>query len=347
MVRDSMRSRRATPHKDTKSARGLYAIGVDVGGTKIASALMSSKGEIAFRIEEPTTKENTTDAVLSQIAKLIKKVMDRSKTSDLKIKGIGIACATLMEKYDDKIKWSSNIPQIQCSTLKSFLKKSLGTSLPIFAVHDHVTPVLGEQWVGAARGAKNAIYIILGTGVGSSILINEKPYDGVGLAGSIGWMLLGPNFMDKIYDEGCFESLCSGTGIARRTVEEIRRGSKTMLTDMVKNEIDAITSKLVFEAARKGDPLALKIVRETATCVGIIVSNLISTLAPEVVIIGGGVGQSADLLMNRIKEIVGLYSQPYLAKKVKDKKIRIVPSSLGPDASLYGAAKLVFIYAHC
>ncbi|GAI11001.1 unnamed protein product [marine sediment metagenome] len=90
----------------------------------------------------------------------------------------------------------------------------------------------------------------------------------------------------------------------------------------------------------------MKIVQETATYVGIVVSNLISTFAPEVVVIGGGVGQSADLLMDRIKEIVGLYSQPYLAKKVKDKKIGIVPSSLGPDASLYGAAKLVFIYAH-
>jgi len=119
-----------------------------------------------------------------------------------------------------------------------------------------------------------------------------------------------------------------------------------MLMDVVNNEIDAITSKLVFEVARNGDPLALKIVQETATYVGIVVSNLISTFAPEVVVIGGGVGQSADLLMDRIKEIVGLYSQPYLAKKVKDKKIRIVPSSLGPDASLYGTAKLVFIYAH-
>lgn len=341
-----MGSRRAAPHNNTKPASESYAIGVDVGGTKIASALMSSKGKIVFRVEEPTTKENTIGAVLSQIAKLIKKVMNQSRASGLKIKGIGIACATLVEKYDDKIAWSSNIPQIQGSTLKNFLQKNLGTSLPIFAVHDHVTPVLGEQWVGAARGAKNAIYIILGTGVGSSILIDEKPYDGVGLAGSIGWMLLGPNFMDKIYGEGCFESLCSGTGIARRTIEEIRKGFKTMLMDIVNNEIDAITSKLVFEVARKGDPLALKIVQETATYVGIVVSNLISTFAPEVVVIGGGVGQSADLLMDRIKEIVGLYSQPYLAKKVKDKKIRIVPSSLGPDASLYGAAKLVFIYAH-
>ncbi len=339
--------KRAALHKNTKPARESYAIGVDIGGTKIASALMSSNGKIIFRVEEPTTKKGTIDAMFSQIAKLTKKVMNQSKASGLKIKGIGIACATLVEKYDDKIAWAPNIPQIQGSTLKNFLQKNLGTSLPIFAVHDHVTPVLGEQWVGAARGAKNAIYIILGTGIGGSILVDEKPYDGVGkLAGSIGWMLLGPSFMDKIYGEGCFESLCSGTGIARRTVEEIRKGSKTILMDMVNNKIDAVTSKLVFEAARKSDPLALKIVRETATYMGIVVSNLISTLAPEVVIIGGGVGQSADLLMNRINEIVELYSQPYLVKKIKDKEIKIAPSSLGPNASLYGAAKLVFIYTH-
>ncbi|GAI20999.1 unnamed protein product, partial [marine sediment metagenome] len=91
-----MRSRRAAPHNNTKPASESYAIGVDVGGTKIASALMSLKGKIVFRVEEPTTKENTIGAVLSQIAKLIKKVMNQSRASGLKIKGIGIACATLV-----------------------------------------------------------------------------------------------------------------------------------------------------------------------------------------------------------------------------------------------------------
>ncbi|MFX1534405.1 MAG: ROK family protein [Promethearchaeota archaeon] len=329
-------------YKETKSES--YSIGVDVGGTKISSALVSSKGEIVFRVEEPTTQGDAI-VLMSQIAKLIQKGLDRSETGGLKIKGIGIACATLVEKYDDKVDWETNIPQIQGSMLKTWLQENLNVSLPIFAVHDHVTPILGEQWVGAARGAKNAIYIILGTGVGSSILIDGKPYDGVGgLAGSIGWILLGPNFMDKVYDEGCFESFCSGTGIARRTVEEIHKGSKTILMDMVNNDIDVITSELVFEATRKGDPLALKIVQKTAMYIGIVVSNLISTLAPEMVIIGGGVGQSTDLFIDRVMEIVNLYSQRYLAKKVMEGEIRILPSSLGGDASLYGAAKLVFMY---
>jgi glucokinase len=323
--------------------RESFALGVDVGGTKISSALMSSNGKIIFRVEEPTTKGNETD-LISQIAKFVRKGIDKSDTEGLVIEGIGIACATLVEEIDDKIEWASNIPQIQGSTLISSLRKDLGTSLPIFAVHDHVTPVLGEQWVGAAQGANNAIYIILGTGIGSSILIDSKQYDGVGgLGGSIGWMLLGPSFMNRNYDEGCFESYCSGTGIARRAIEEIRKGSKTILIDMVNKEIKKISAKLVFEASRKGDLLAQKIVRETAKYIGIVVSNLINTLAPEVVIIGGGVGQSADLLMDQIYEVVGRYSQRYLAKKVKEGKIKIVPSSLGGDASLYGAVKLVFM----
>ncbi|MFX0183175.1 MAG: ROK family protein [Candidatus Hodarchaeota archaeon] len=321
----------------------MYAIGVDVGGTKISSALISSKGKLVFRVEEPTTQGNSIE-LMSQIAKLIQIGLDRSETGGLKIKGIGIACATLVEKYDDNIEWETNIPQIQGSILKTWLQENFDISLPIFPVHDHITPVLGEQWVGAARGAKNAIYIILGTGIGSSILIDGKPYDGVGgLAGSIGWMLLGPNFMDKIYDEGCFESFCSGTGIARRTIEEIRKGSKTILMDIVNNDFEAITSELIFEASRKGDPLALKIVQETASYIGIVVSNLISTLAPEIIIIGGGVGRSADLLMDRVREIVNLYTQRYLAKKVIEGEIRIVPSTLSGDASLYGAARLVFM----
>ncbi|UCG01344.1 MAG: ROK family protein [Candidatus Heimdallarchaeota archaeon] len=329
---------------DTNLENELFAIGVDVGGTKISSAIINSKGKIVFRIEEPTIQGDTTD-LMSQIAKLIQKGLDRSETNGLKIKGIGIACATLVEKYDDKIEWETNIPQIQGSVLTTWLQENLGKSLPIFAVHDHVTPILGEEWVGVAREAKNAIYIILGTGIGSSILLDGKPYDGVGgLAGSIGWTLLGPSFMDKVYDEGCFESFCSGTGIARRVIEEIRRGSKTILMDMVNNDINMITSELIFEATRKGDPLALKIVQETAVYLGIVVSNLISTLAPEIVVIGGGVGQSAELFLDRVIEIVTNYSQRYLAKKVEKGEIRILSSSLGGDASLYGAAKLVFMF---
>lgn len=320
-----------------------YVIGVDIGGTKIISALVSSKGEIVYRVEEATIK-NDKAKLFSQIKRLIQKGIEKAKEERLNVKGIGIACATLVEKFDDEIKWSTNIPQIQGSKLKNSLQENLAISLPIFAVHDHVTPVLGEQWVGAAQGTKNAIYIILGTGIGSSILIEGKPYDGVGaLAGSIGWVLLGPSFMKRVYDEGCFESFCSGTGIARRTIEEIQRGSKTTLMEMVKNDIGKITSKLVFDAARKSDPLALKIVQETALYVGIVISNLISTLAPEVVIIGGGVGQSADLLIERIRQIVNLYSQRILAKKVMDGEIRIVLSSLASDASLYGAAKMAFM----
>jgi glucokinase len=328
---------------EDKEMNESYVIGVDIGGTKIVSALVSSKGEIVYRVEEATIK-NDKPKLFSQITKLVQKGIEKAKKEGLNIKGIGIACATLVEKYDNEIEWSTNIPQIQGSTLKNSLQKNLTISLPIFTVHDHVTPVLGEQWVGAARGTKNAIYIILGTGIGSSILIEGKPYDGVGaLAGSIGWVLLGPSFMERVYDEGCFESFCSGTGIARRTIEEIRKGSKSILTEMVGNNMEKITSKLVFEAARKNDPLTLKIVQETALYVGIVVSNLISTLAPEVIIIGGGVGQSADLFIERIRQIVNLYSQRYLAKKVMDGDIRIILSSLAGDASLYGAAKMAFM----
>lgn len=330
-------------NENAKLSSESYVIGVDVGGTKISSALLNSKGEISFRVEEPTTSGNRDD-LMSQITKLVQKAMNKANTRDIEIKGIGIACATLVDKFDKEIEWKTNIPQIQGSTLTTWLCENLPTSLPIFAVHDHVTPVLGELWVGAARGVKNAIYIILGTGIGSSILIDGKPYDGVGgLAGSIGWTLLGPTFMDQVYDEGCFENFCSGTGIARRAIEEIRKGSKTILTDMVSNEIETITSELIFEATRNGDPLAQKIVQETAKYVGIVVSNLISTLAPEIVIIGGGVGRSADLLIDQIKEIVDKYAQRYLAKNVTEGAIRIAPSILGGDASLYGAAKLGFM----
>jgi len=191
--------------------------------------------------------------------------------------------------------------------------------------------------LGSARLAKNAAYIIIGTGIGAGILVEGKPYKGSMTAGAIGWMLLGRDFMNQIHDEGCLEHFASGPSIARRATEKVRKGLRTVMTAMADNDLDRITSEIVFEAARQGDKVALDIVKETAQYLGIAVSNVVSILNPEIVVIGGGVGEASDLLLDDIASIVNSHSQPYAAKRVT-----IVRSALGGNASLLGCARLVF-----
>jgi len=298
-----------------------------------------SDGRIISSRKEPTVRKDAVSLV-SQITRLIE---DRSRLSGLdeaSIKGVGIAVPGIVESKTGVVVWAPNLPGWRDRPLEKMLSEDFCIGVPIFVEDDRVASILGEQWLGSARGTRNAIYIIIGTGIGAGILVDGKPYKGSMVAGAIGWTLLGKDFMNQIYDVGCLEHFASGPNIARRAIERVRKGAGTVMMAMVGNESDRITSEVVFEAARKGDKIALDIVKETAQYLGIAVSNVVSILNPEIVVIGGGVGEASDLLLGDIADIVNSYAQPYAAKQV-----RIVRSALGGNASLLGCARLVFTRA--
>lgn len=316
-----------------------YATAVDIGGTKVLCALINSKGKIIVSLKEPTAKKDAMSLV-SQIASLIKKVNNLSGVDESSIMGVGIAVPGLVESSDGVVVWAPNLTGWRDLPLKKLLQENFDIKIPVFVDDDRVTSILGEQWLGAARGAKDAVYLIIGTGIGAGILADGKPYKGRIGAGAVGWMLLGENFMDRVYDkEGCLEAFASGPNIARRAIEEVKKGTETIMEKMVNGKVNQITCEVVFEAARKNDKVALKVVKETAKYLGIAISNIVSILNPEVIVMGGGVGTDSDLLLDDIYTIVKSYSQPYAVKGVK-----IVPSILGANASLLGSAKLVFMH---
>jgi len=313
-----------------------YATAIDIGATKVLCALVSSKGEIIFSRREPTPTRDATSLV-SQVANLIKNMKSFTGIDDLRINGVGIAVPGIVDSSNGVVVWAPNLVGWQDLPLRKLLREDFGIEKPIFVDDDRVASVLGEQWLGAARGSRHAVYIIVGTGIGAGILVDGKPYKGNVVAGAIGWMLLGEEFMDRTYDKGCLESFASGPNITLRAVEATRKGAETIMLDMVRGKADRITSEIIFEAARKGDKLALDIVKKTARYLGIAISNIVSILGPDIVVLGGGVGEASDLLLDDIKGIVNSYTQPYAAKTVK-----IVPSALGRNAPALGVAKLVF-----
>jgi glucokinase len=198
------------------------------------------------------------------------------------------------------------------------LKAALGACLPVAVRidNDRAGYVLGEQWLGAARGLTDVVFLAVGTGIGAGILSGGRLIRGAGdIAGAVGWFALQPEYKDAYRDCGCWESEAAGPALAGRGGE--------------------LSAEAVVEAARNGSPRARASVDETVRYLAMGIANLISVLNPEMVVLGGGLMQAGDLFLEPIRRAVPQWAQPYAARQA-----RIELSTLGESAGLLGAARL-------
>jgi glucokinase len=196
--------------------------------------------------------------------------------------------------------------------------------------------VLGEWWVGAARGSRHAIGITIGTGVGGGIILEGRLYHGASdMAGEIGHTTIDTEGRRcKCGNYGCLEAYASGPNIALRAVEGIEAGAESRLAAYVGGDLRRITAQTVYEAANDGDELALEVVNDTAKFLGTGVANLLNIFNPEVVVVCGGVTLAGDHLFVPLRrETARRAFKPAVAA------CRIVPGELVGTAGVYGAAK--------
>jgi glucokinase len=176
--------------------------------------------------------------------------------------------------------------------------------------------VLGEQWLGVAQGLSDVVFVAVGTGIGAGILSGGRLIRGAGdIAGAVGWLALNSQFREIYRELGCWEAEAAGPAVACKG----RRRS----------------AELVAEAARRGDPEAIAVMEEAARYLALGIANLISVLNPEMVVLGGGLMQAADLLLEPIRRAVPLWAQPRSAAQA-----RIELTRLGDQTGLLGAARL-------
>ncbi|NPV66028.1 MAG: ROK family protein [Anaerolineae bacterium] len=298
----------------------MRLLAVDVGGTKVAAALVTDRGELLAKVQEPTCLEGP-DAVVAQIAALARQLDPVGASS-----AVGAAVpAALASDGTDRVLWAPNLPGWRDVPLREMLQERLG--IPACLEFDGHAAALGEWWVGAGRGYHSLASIIIGTGIGGGFIVNDALWPGRDrLAGAVGWFpLAGPDGPDH------WENLAAGPAIARRAAALLAEGEPSTL------EPEALTAREIFEAARGGDPLALQVVREAAVVIGQGVASVISLVNPEIVVLGGSVGQQGDLLLPTVQETVNRWAQPISASGVP-----IVSSALGEEASLLGAAYSAF-----
>jgi glucokinase len=312
-----------------------YCIAVDVGGTKITSALIDRVAQISEK-NKVFTEKSGADKSVEQIRGIIKKIIHSAEKDKGNVKAVGIAIpGAVFQKQG--IVWAPNIPGWDHLDLHKRLQDKI--DVPIIIDSDRSACVLGEQWVGAARKLKNVVFLTVGTGIGAGIISGGRLIRGSDdIAGAVGWFAL--NLMPKpeYKKMGCFEAEASGDAIGRKALSSLNTGETSVMIEMVNRDLRQLNAVTVIEAAQKKDPIAVKIITSAVKYLAMGVANIVSILNPRMVVLGGGLFQSGDYLLEPIRKKFKNWAQPLAAERVT-----IELTKLGEDAALFGAGKLAWL----
>jgi len=250
--------------------------------------------------------------------------------------GIGIGCTGPVDPATGRLAYPDILPTWDDADLFTPLRERFGP-LPMALENDCDVAVLGEQWVGAARCAPNVAYVTVSTGINAGLILDDKLHRGVsGTAGEFGHHTIDINGPECYCGaRGCLEAMAAGPAMAR-TAQERARLEDTLLVEVAAGQIEAITAQTVVQAALKRDPVAREVVERTAFYIGVGLANLITILGPEVIVMGGGVLTEWQLFAPTVKHVAVEW-----ASLVHPEGVRILPSALGPDVGVIGAARAV------
>ena len=290
-------------------------LAIDLGGTKVAFAVIDTDGTVLSRSKRPSHEGGTA----LSIDALVASAADTVRGAGLAwgdVRAAGLVVPGIYNPATDRA-WAPNLWGPDDVPLREVLVPRL--PVPVVIDSDRSGYVLGEVWQGAARDCADVVFLAVGTGIGAGILSHGRLVRGSGgIAGAVGWFALDPRWRDDYGRMGSFEAEAAGPAFARR--------------------FGAAAAEDVAEAARGGDPAARHAVHETVEWLAMGIANLISVLNPQVVVLGGGLMQAADLFLEPLRHAVRRWAQPLAVEQC-----RIELTRLGEDAALFGAARLALL----
>lgn len=312
---------------------GKNAIGIDLGGTKIAIGKVDEEGRMLGLLRYETDARAGVGAVIGQIVKGVRRLNDANEVS---ISGIGIGVAGQVDPDTGAVRFAPNLDWHDVP-LGAEVEKACG--FPAIVTNDVRAALWGEWLFGAGRGANDLLCIFVGTGIGGGIVCGGKVLEGCSnTAGEIGHMTVNFNGPPcHCGGTGCMESFAGGWAIARRAVESVK-GMPALgatILKMAGDRVDQITAKTVVQAAYTGDALAELIMNEAADALGAGIATLINVLNPCLVILGGGMIEGMPEMVSRIDRRVRLRALPAATGG-----LAISASGLGNNAGIIGAATL-------
>ncbi|MBN1375762.1 MAG: ROK family protein, partial [Dehalococcoidia bacterium] len=314
-------------------APGKPVIAIDIGGTKYIVGVIDCNGKILSRIYRYTLSAEGPQKLTARLMSAIDEAVKQSGVQGAGLGGIAVAYAGLVDIGKGLVTEAPNLPNWNNVPLRDMLANRYG--IPAFVLNDANAAALGEHRLGAGKGLSNMIFITVSTGIGGGIIINNELYNGTdGCAGEIGHMVLevdGPQC--NCGRKGCWESLASGSAIARIAKERLGSGEQSILADMTAGNIDGVTAELVSKGAKKGDALCLEVINEAACYLGIGLANLVNIFNPQMIVIGGGVSSIGEMILRPARQ----YMEQH-AFKLPAGTVRVVKAGLGVDSGLLGAA---------
>jgi glucokinase len=309
------------------------AVGVDIGGTKVLAGHVDAQGSVSssvrletpHRSKEPSVVEDTIVAAVNELAQ------------GEQVASVGVGAAGFIDGKGSTVMFSPHLSW-RDEPLKEALEKRLG--VPVLVDNDANTTAWAELRFGAGRGFQQMLCITLGTGIGGAMVINGQVFrGGHGMAGEFGHMQVVPDGRRcECGNRGCWEQYSSGNALVRDARELVQAQSPTAykLQELVEGDPAQLTGPVVTLAAQAGDAAAIEMFREIGGWLGTGIANLVAAFDPEIVVIGGGVSDAGDLLLDPAREM--------LSRKLTGRGFRpeppIVKAELGPDAGFIGAADL-------
>jgi len=310
-------------------------LGVDLGGTKILTAVVDSQGNMLARDHSVTPAAKGPEAVIPAMLDSVASALNQAGKSIPEISAIGVGAAGLSNPETGVLFTSPNLPGWRDVPLKGIIEEKLG--IKTFLINDANAAALGELCFGAARNVLNFIYLGLGTGIGAGIVADGKICAGAaGTAGEVGHMVIhddGP--LCNCGNRGCWEILASGAALARDARLRIKEGARTSILDYAAGDMERINAEIIQKAAQDGDRLAGELISRIAYYLGVGLANLINIFNPEMIVIGGGLSNMGDMLLGPACEEAGrrAFKQAY-------RVVRFACAELGRNSGVLGAAAL-------
>lgn len=324
------------PGDGSAAVRKEYALGIDLGGTKVLCAVFGPDGTILARAKRSTRAHPEPEILIEEIAACAREAIASAHVDVGQVLGAGMGVPGPLDTETGVVRFAPNLGWHDVPA-KDLLEKHLG--VPVYLDNDVRMAMLAEHQLGAAKGTRRAIGVFVGTGVGGGLVIDGEIYRGAHTqAGEVGHIIVkagGP--LGNCGQHGCIEAMASRTAIARDLQEAVKQGKKTVLTKLAGKVLSDLGSGDLRKAIDQGDKLTEKVVARSAMYVGLGVAGLVNLLDPDIVVLGGGVVEAMGAWY--VKRAAEAARPAIMSAALRD--VPIVQSKLGDDAGVLGAAQLV------
>jgi glucokinase len=322
---------RRTPVSGTSVRTPLF-IGIDLGGTKILTAVADPTGNLVSRDQSVTPASGGPESVIAAIVESVGRSLNQAGITIAEVTAVGVAAPGPSDSVTGILHTPPNLPGWHEVPLRDIIQAKLGKAT--FLINDAQAAALGELTFGAGRGARNFVYITLSTGIGGGIIIDGKLYRGArGFAGEVGHMTIddrGP--LCHCGNTGCLEVLASGSALAREARRLIQEEGAASLLDYAGGDITEVTAETIHLAAINGDSVAQELIARAAYYIGVGLGSLINLFNPELIVIGGGLANMGDILLKPAFEVAAAraFRHSYRA-------VRFARAALGHNSGVLGA----------